>query len=167
MSRSPDSPGFSKRAREPAAGRSRGGRRMNNGHLKWSFNLSSRMAELEGAHRELEDLYGRILQVCEGEAPGSNVRERIRSFLTYARWHFVEEEALMRHVDYTGYRDHKADHQRLLQDAEAFIESFGGVPRPDDGPAIVSYFKYWLIRHMAAQDSDLVKFLNTLKSGDC
>jgi len=140
---------------------------MNNGHLKWSFNLSSRMAELDDAHRELEDLYDRILQACESQEPGASVRERIRSFLTYARWHFVEEEMLMQQVDYGGYTDHRAEHQRLVEDAEAFIDSFGATPQAEDGPAIVSFFKYWLVRHMAAQDSDLVKFLNTLKSGDC
>ncbi len=139
---------------------------MSTHHLKWSFNLSARMSELEDAHRELEDLYDRILWACENGEPGSSIRERLRSFLTYARWHFVEEENLMRELRYAGYGDHKADHRRLLRDAGDFVESFGGAPRSEDGPAIVSYFKYWLTGHMASMDSGLIHFLNTAKDQD-
>lgn len=133
---------------------------MSTNQLKWSFNLSTTMAELEDAHRELEDLYDRILSACESNANGASIRQRIRSFLTYARWHFLEEENLMRDVGYSSYVDHKADHQRLLKDAEEFVESFGGVLRPEDSPAIVSFFKYWLTAHMAGADSGLIEFLN-------
>lgn len=139
---------------------------MGTRHLKWSFNLSTRLAELEDAHRELDNLYDRILRACENDTRVSTVGERIRSFLAYARWHFVEEEHLMSQLDYRGYMDHKADHQRLLRDAEDFVESFGGAPRSEDSSAIVSYFKYWLTRHMVGQDSDLLQFLNTLKTQD-
>lgn len=139
---------------------------MSTHHLKWSFNLSTTMAELEDAHRELEDLYDRILSACESDSNGASIRQRIRSFLTYARWHFLEEENLMRDVGYSSFGDHKADHQRLLRDAEEFVESFGGVLRSEDSPAIVSFFKYWLTAHMASADSGLIEFMNAVKERD-
>lgn len=136
---------------------------MSTHHLRWSFDPATTMAELEDAHHELEDLYDRILSACESHAPASRIRHRIRSFLTYARWHFLEEENVMRAAGYAGYGDHKSDHQRLLQDAEDFAASLRDGPGSEDGPAIVSYFKYWLTGHMAGADRGLAEFLTAAK----
>ncbi len=137
---------------------------MNPGHLKWSLDFAVGNTGLDDAHRELVDLYNRIAWACENDNGVENVRERIRAFLIYARWHFDEEETFMRRLHYPGYMDHKADHQRLLQDAADFVENFGNALRLEDSPAITSYFKYWLTRHMADKDCNLRNFLNTKES---
>jgi hemerythrin-like metal-binding protein len=134
---------------------------MDASHLEWSLDLAVGITDLDDAHRELVDLYNRIAWACENDRRVENVRERIRTFLTYARWHFDQEEAFMHRLRYPGYVDHKADHQRLLQDAGDFVESFGGALGSDDSAAIASYFKYWLTRHMAGQDGHLKTYLKS------
>lgn len=115
---------------------------MGAGHLEWSVDLAVGMTDLDDAHRELLDLYNRIVWACQNDGGVETVRERIRTFLTYARWHFGEEETVMCRLRYPGYMDHKADHLRLLQDAGDFVESFGEALGFEDSPAIASYFKY-------------------------
>ncbi len=124
------------------------------------MELAVGVSDLDDAHRELVDLYNRIVWACDNDGGDKNVRERIRTFLTYARWHFQQEEEFMHRLHYPGYVDHQADHQRLLQDAGDFVESFGDALGGDDGAAIASYFKYWLTRHMAEKDGTLRLYLN-------
>jgi hemerythrin len=117
-------------------------------------------AGLDGAHRELLDLYNRIVWACHHEAAVIPIRERIRSFLMYANWHFSHEEEWMRELRYPDRATHKADHDRLQQDAEDFVESLGSALRLGDMPAIARYFNHWLARHAAHHDEPLRAFMS-------
>lgn len=121
--------------------------------------------DLDGAHRELLDLYNRIIWACHHEAGVIPVRERIRTFVMYALWHFAAEEELMRELHYPDRASHKADHVRLQQDAEDFVESVGDALRLTDMPAIARYFNHWLARHMAHHDEPLRAFVNRARLG--
>lgn len=127
--------------------------------LEWDQRLAIEVAEFDDAHKEMIDLYNRIAWACGNGTSVSNVRERMRSFMIYARWHFAEEEEWMRQVHYPVYLDHKADHDRLLQDAGDFVNSFGVVLTEEDGGAIVRYFNYWLMRHLENKDLKLRDFV--------
>lgn len=115
---------------------------------------------LDGAHRELFDLYNRIIWACHHEAAVVPIRERIRTFVMYALWHFAFEEELMRELHYPDRASHKADHVRLQQDAEDFVESLGSALRLSDMPLIARYFNHWLARHMAHHDEPLRAFMS-------
>lgn len=121
--------------------------------------------DLDGAHRELLDLYNRIIWACHHEAGVIPVRERIRTFVMYALWHFAAEEELMRELHYPDRASHKADHVRLQQDAEDFVESVGDALRLTDMPAIARYFNHWLARHMAHHDEPLRAFVKRARLG--
>jgi len=138
---------------------------MNTNMLKWNTALELGIDELDEAHRELFDLYNRIALACDTDPKVCVVRERVRTFLMYARWHFDEEEEQMRWCHYPEYMDHRADHGRLLQDAEDFVENLRHAFEPEDSLAVASYFKYWLTRHIASKDADFKAFLLTSNSG--
>lgn len=122
-------------------------------------------AGLDDAHRELFDLYNRIVWACQHETAVLLMRERIRTFLLYASWHFALEEEHMRDIHYPARSSHMADHARLLQDAEDFIESLGYALKSDDTPAIASYFSHWLARHTTDHDDRLREFIKQASRG--
>ncbi len=128
--------------------------------VQWDRRLGIGVGHLDDAHKELVDLYNRIVSACEQNPKVSNVRERIRTFMMYARWHFGLEEEHMRRIRFPGYVAHKADHKRLLDDAGDFVESLGAALVREDGPAIASYFEFWLTRHLAGKDAALRDFLS-------
>ncbi len=121
---------------------------------------SSGLSALDSSHQELLDLHSRIVWATANGLSIGAMRERIRTFLLYARWHFNEEEVHMQALRYPGYVDHRADHRRLLQDAEDFMGSLGQALKVEESPAIATYFKHWLCRHMANQDVQLRAFLS-------
>ena len=127
--------------------------------VKWDDRLATGVGAVDAGHRELVDLHNRIVGACEREVSVSGMRERTRTFLMYARWHFHEEEEYMRRIRYPDYVDHKADHKRLLDDAGDFVASLGTALTREDCPAIASYFSFWLTRHMTEKDRALRDFL--------
>lgn len=131
---------------------------MNVNRLRWSDHLQVGVPAIDDGHRELIDLYNRIVWVCRNEQTRTVICERIRSFLAYAQQHFRSEEQYMREVHYPEYVPHKADHDRLLQDGEDFIENLHTSAEADDAVAVVLYFKYWLMRHMTGMDSAFARF---------
>lgn len=119
--------------------------------------------DLDGPHRELLDLYNRIVWACHNEAAVIPVRERIRTFVMYAVWHFALEEECMRQLHYPDRAHHKEDHARLRQDAEDFVESLGEALKLEDMPAIARYFNHWLARHQANHDVPLRAFMRAAR----
>jgi hemerythrin len=122
-------------------------------------------AGLDEAHQELFDLYNRIVRACERGTAVVLIRERVRTFLMYASWHFALEEECMRELRYPDRADHKADHGRLLQDAEDFVANLGYALKLEDVPAVARYFNYWLVRHTVNRDEHLRAFLKQGRAG--
>ena len=131
---------------------------MNVNRLVWHAGLALGITPVDEAHAELVDLYNRIVEACEAGESATPVREKIRSFLLYARWHFGEEERYMRKSKYPKFVEHKASHDRLLQDAHDFVENLGGPLRGEDAIAVAKYFNHWLSRHTSGQDRQLRDF---------
>jgi hemerythrin-like metal-binding protein len=128
---------------------------MNAERLEWTPGLAFGDGMVDCGHAELIRLYNRIVDGCEqGDVP-LGLRERVRSFLLYARWHFGEEEQYMRDIRYPLLGEHKLCHDRLLQDAEDFVETIGGPLNGEDVYAVARYFHHWLARHMLGYDQRL------------
>lgn len=139
---------------------------MNIGRLEWSDQLRIGIGQLDDGHKELIDLYNRIVWLCANAPTRGDLRERIRSFVSYGRHHFRQEEEYMIEVHYPEYIPHKTEHDRLLQDAEDFIENLGGSLSLNDGEAILKYFRYWLLRHIATDDAKLNSFVIACDAAD-
>lgn len=131
---------------------------MNVGRLEWSDHLRTGIGQLDDGHKELIDLYNRIVWLCGHDPSRSDLCERIRSFVNYGRHHFRQEEEYMIELHYPDYVSHKLEHDRLLQDAEDFIENLGGSLQLSEGEAILKYFRHWLLRHIATDDKKLKDF---------
>jgi hemerythrin len=129
------------------------------GGLQWGEEYALGLVEIDETHKELVGLYNRVAWSCQHATSVASIREAVRSFLLYARWHFSEEEASMLELHFPEYVVHKSDHERLLQDGTDFIESFGSALSKNDSPAIAKYFKYWLTRHMILKDQKFREFL--------
>jgi hemerythrin len=127
--------------------------------LDYEFAVGSR--DVDDGHRELLQLFNRIEEACTNRETVSLLREKIRSFLVYARWHFAIEERWMSKMHYTLYAKHKSEHDRLLQDAEDFIDNLGESLTADDSKGMALYFRTWLARHMANDDLALKEFVES------
>jgi hemerythrin-like metal-binding protein len=119
---------------------------------------------IDHEHRELVDLINELYASVTG--PGSAADSATDSDVTvadflgelYARVgaHFALEEKIMRDNDYDEYHDHKADHERLLDDVRDLMDDY------EDGvyvdmEELGKRLDRWFSEHFRTRDARLHK----------
>ena len=74
-------------------------------------------SELDASHREFLALAQHV-----AAAPGKELAPALNRLFKHTRDHFTNEEAWMESVDHKLFREHRAEHQRILGDMERFYE---------------------------------------------
>ena len=126
--------------------------------IEWKEEFSLGIPEIDHEHREMIDLINLTYSVAR-EGGG---QERILDFLgeIYARIsaHFALEEKIMREKNYDEYADHKAEHERLLDeilDITDECESGGDL----DEKRFSASLHDWFALHFRTRDARLHKRL--------
>lgn len=126
--------------------------------LEWRDDFCIGIDEVDHEHRQLIDLINDLHDVLGG----SRSRERIEGFLgeilSSISAHFALEEKIMRARHYDAFRDHKAEHERLLDELRDLMDehSRGAVL---DEPAFSARLAEWFSSHFRTQDARLHRFL--------
>ena len=129
--------------------------------LIWDATLSVEVDEIDEDHRRLVDLFNTLNHsVSDGDAP-DYVEAVLEELINCTVWHFSHEERLMLKFGYKGYSDHKAEHQALLEAAEALRKKFlrqGKRISSED----IEHIERWLTGHVLGIDKDLGAYLAEL-----
>lgn len=122
--------------------------------VEWRPEFSLGVPAVDEEHRELinliNDLHANLFL--------DDARMTILDFLgeLYARIsaHFALEEKLMREQDYDEYADHKADHERLLDEIRGLMDGY------EDGSYVdlerfAQALEHWFTEHFKTRDARL------------
>lgn len=127
--------------------------------IDWKEEFSLGVPAIDHEHREMIELINQTyLAVKEGQG-----EDRIGEFLgeIYARIsaHFALEEKIMREKGYDEYLDHKADHERLLDQILDIIDGceLGG---DFDEEGFSETLREWFSLHFRTRDARLHKHLD-------
>ncbi len=92
--------------------------------VEWRAEFSVGVPEIDHEHQELIDL----INAAHAKLGDMHARHLVADFLgeIYARIsaHFALEEKLMRDQGYDEYEDHKADHERLLDEVRDIMDEY-------------------------------------------
>lgn len=126
--------------------------------LQWQDNFAIGIAEVDHEHRELIGLINSLHAALGTDRAG----ERVESFLgeIYAdiSAHFALEERVMRERRYEAITEHKADHERLLDQLRDMMDLHAEGAVLDDerfGGQLVE----WFAGHFRTHDSRLHRSL--------
>lgn len=90
--------------------------------IHWRDDFSLGIADVDHEHQELialiNELYGRI----HGDPSVDEIAEFLGEVYTKIAAHFALEEKVMRESRYDQYAEHKADHERLLDEIADMID---------------------------------------------
>jgi hemerythrin len=127
--------------------------------INWADNLSVNIRAIDEEHKKLVSMINE-LHSSMGSGKG---RETIGKILTglvdYTKTHFSTEERLMEKYAYTGYMNHKAQHDALTKQVIDLHTKF------QEGKAMVTvevmnFLKEWLTKHIQDSDKKYGPFLN-------
>ena len=117
--------------------------------------------EIDYEHRRLiEDintLHGELLEQVD--------RDRIEDTLgkIHARMqaHFALEEHVMVSCEYPHYPEHKAEHERLLDEYTERMTRFGENPNPGEQETIEDVLRQWIVDHILDSDKKMSLMLTS------
>ena len=92
--------------------------------IEWKDQYNLGVAEVDHEHRELIELINALYESLEGAQSEIAVAEFLGELYARIAAHFALEEKIMRDSDYDEYEDHKADHERLLDDIRDLMDDY-------------------------------------------
>ncbi|NIR29895.1 MAG: hemerythrin family protein [Gammaproteobacteria bacterium] len=126
--------------------------------IEWKEEFSVGVASVDHEHRELIEL----INDTHDHLVHTNEREAVADFLgeIYAKIsaHFALEERLMREQEYDQYLDHKADHERLLDEIRDIMDYYLDT-REFDEERFAAQLASWFTEHFKTKDARLHKYL--------
>lgn len=122
--------------------------------IPWDDGYCIGIPEIDHQHRRMFQLIGEVQEATRQATPDWKVRKVFLELYTYALNHFAAEEAYMRERSYPGYADHKADHDRFVQELNDMVANV--LDTGDDAlPAILEFLTRWLVDHILKTDMAL------------
>lgn len=92
--------------------------------LEWKPEYSVGIESVDHEHRELIELVNRIGEALESERPVDEVEAAFGDLHRAISSHFALEERFMREHGYDQLAQHKADHERLLDDLRDIMDDY-------------------------------------------
>ena len=125
--------------------------------IKWKKSFSTDIVSIDNEHRILIDRLNRFIEA------GGNQDEIIRvldEISSEAMDHFNHEERIMRNINYPRYAAHAEKHKWLLADISKRRLEIENSKEDANFSEIVRYIKYWLLRHLVSEDTQLNRYMN-------
>lgn len=127
--------------------------------VTWNDTYSVGVARIDDEHRKLirlmNDLYAAIVNHTEGAV----LAKVLDGLVVYTRFHFSNEEALLKRYAYPGLAQHRAEHDKLVAQVDQLQSGLR------DGKQALSmdtmtFLQGWLIRHILGTDKKYSRHLN-------
>ena len=118
--------------------------------------------EIDAHHTQALELFNAIIKVKEEERE-DELKDLIKGLVEYWKMHFKYEEDLMQQYEYSGFDEHKKEHDRIMGDFSNYEEMLS-----KGFEYIISCLKtnlmIWIeehIRHIEGNDKKLSKYLRS------
>ncbi|MDH3580634.1 MAG: bacteriohemerythrin [Hyphomicrobiales bacterium] len=127
--------------------------------IEWREEFNTGVAEVDHEHRELIDLINQLHAQIGAGAQRETVSNFLGEVFAKISAHFALEETVMRKHEYDEYADHKADHEKLLDDLRDIMDAFEAGTGADYKKALGSAVRDWFVNHFKTKDARLHKKL--------
>jgi len=122
--------------------------------LDWKPEYSVGDASIDHEHQQMIEDINHLSQLLEGTVEAEQIQNILGEIHAAISAHFALEEHLMRNAHYTGYPEHKADHEDLLEQIHDLMDSF--YQHPDSGRELLkSRLSNWFGQHFGSFDAAL------------
>lgn len=134
--------------------------------LQWNSEYELGVPAMDADHRDLMEMCNHFLTLVESQSSPTLLADSLDRLILRTRAHFLAEERMLDRHGYPALVVHKAEHERLIREAE----SLSGGLRTDDGerdlPTIIAetsdFLKSWLLEHIRNNDRPYKPFLRSL-----
>ena len=123
--------------------------------VQWSDYYSVEIQEIDEQHKFIIMYINELYEALSRKDSHDLVADVIHKLVEYTKIHFAVEETLMRIFHYEGYEQHKAIHDKLVQQALSYQGRFlAGDARV--GMELLMFLKEWLFSHINKVDKQYI-----------
>jgi hemerythrin len=120
--------------------------------IEWRDSFSVGLPEVDQEHRELIEMINALQLEAAGGTDIDGVTAALGEIHARISAHFALEEKHMTSLGYTGYPEHKADHERLLDDIRDIMEEAEATGRFDPD-VLGARLTDWFVGHFSTLDA--------------
>lgn len=134
--------------------------------IHWTDEFKLGLPAIDADHQELMELCNEFLAAAQGQASLSVLTTVLDRLILRTRAHFLAEERLLDRHGYPGFAIHKAEHDRLLSQAETLKTRFADVEHEEEVSRLTletaDFLHTWLLDHIRVNDKPYRPFLMSL-----
>ncbi len=129
--------------------------------IEWSNELKLGVPAMDTEHRQLLKLTNDFLTAAGEQAPFPRLTRIMGELIARTRIHFQAEETLLDRAAYPGLAGHKAEHGRLLVEAQRLYERFSTLEATSGTDQTAAraltleaaqFLQRWLVDHIVNDD---------------
>lgn len=131
--------------------------------IEWNDGYKLGLPGIDAEHKSLVDLLNRFLAATKTDTPTSQLGALLHDFIEKTRAHFAGEEREMDRQNYPQFMAHKAEHDRLLSQADNFTRRYlAGDASREITLGTAEFFHRWLVDHIQGTDRPVKPFVMRL-----
>lgn len=127
--------------------------------IEWRKEFTVGVPAVDHEHQGMIELLNELHESLEGKADKEAVSRFLGEVHARIAAHFALEEQIMRDRRYDQYEDHKADHERLLDDIRDIMDRHEAGAYIDYEAELSAHLREWFTAHFKTKDARLHKML--------
>lgn len=126
--------------------------------LEWRPEFSTGIKSVDHEHQELIDLINDTLESIRAHDSADNIQASLSEIYVHISSHFALEERIMRQRKYDRYQQHKADHEKLLDDIRDIMDYHIDHGEFDE-QYLADRLSDWFAKHFRTEDARLHRMI--------
>lgn len=120
---------------------------------KESFEIGHSLIDIQ--HKTLVELINKLLIEEKGSSQSADL---LVDFMKYAQEHFVQEELIMKEINFPELELHKTQHLDYILKGMEFVNK-SIKKHPELHTETLTYLKEWLLTHILIEDKKLTSYM--------
>jgi hemerythrin len=130
--------------------------------IKWSFDFSVGIEEIDQDHRRLITCLNDLFAACHAGQSASTLKDILEQLMQYTNEHFSHEEGVMRRIGYPAAKEHRDEHAQLVTELDDIIEKFDASDTHELNDETLQFLEDWLTHHIMIEDKKIGKFFGSI-----
>lgn len=139
---------------------------MNVHPLTWNDDFKLGLPAMDADHKKLLDVCNRFLEAVQQQASLSQLEMILADMIRLTSEHFRAEEDMLDRHNYPALAAHRAEHERLLVQAEGLRARFDDLSQASEMGNLTheaaEFLQTWLLDHIRTNDRPYCPFLKHL-----
>jgi len=127
--------------------------------IEWRKEFCTGVAGVDYEHEELINEINEIYKLIDDKADRENIIDKLGDIYGSISAHFALEEQMMEKHGYDHFKEHQADHERLLDEIQDITEEFESADLKSGSELDATSFKQklndWFQLHFSTHDARL------------